>query len=83
MDSVDVSRHLSKVLILSILDFTIGFEIDHGPAIEVRSVLLKSKVDNAVDEGPTHIAGAPLSFFGLSATMASVVISSPANDAAF
>jgi hypothetical protein len=32
---------------------------------------------------PAGIAGAPLSFFGLSATMASVVISSPAIDAAF
>src|SRR5690349_14312297 len=32
---------------------------------------------------PPDIAGAPLSFFGLSATMASVVISSPAIDAAF
>ena len=32
---------------------------------------------------PPGIAGAPLSFFGLSATMASVVIRSPAIDAAF
>src|ERR1700737_4519254 len=32
---------------------------------------------------PPGIPGAPLSFFGLSATMASVVIRSPAIDAAF
>jgi len=38
-------------LILSILDFAIGFEIDYGPAIEVRARLFKSKVDNALDEG--------------------------------
>ena len=50
-DSVDVRRHLSTVLILSILDFAIGFEIDYGPAIEVRGRLLKSKIDNALDEG--------------------------------
>ena len=50
-DSVNVRSHLSKVLILSILDFTIGFEIDHGPAVEVWGVLLKSKIDDALDEG--------------------------------
>ena len=38
-------------MILSILDFAIGFEIDHGPAIEVRAGLLKSEIDNALDEG--------------------------------
>ena len=50
-DSVDVRRHLSTVLILGFLDFAIGFEIDDGPAIEFRGVLLKSKIDNALDEG--------------------------------
>jgi hypothetical protein len=42
---------VSKVLILSILDFTIGFEIDHGPAVEVWGVLLKSKINDTLDEG--------------------------------
>ena len=51
MDSVNVRRHLSNVLILSILEFAIGFEIDDGPTFEVRGVLLKSKIDNALDEG--------------------------------
>ena len=44
-DSLDVRRHLGTVLIFSFLDFAIGFEIDHCPAIEFRGDLLKGKID--------------------------------------
>jgi hypothetical protein len=58
MNSVDVRRHLSKILILSILDFAIGFEIHYGPTIEIRRVLLKSKINNTFDHRDEHLRSA-------------------------
>ena len=49
-DSFDVRRHLSTILIFSLLDLAVGFEIDYGPALEFRRVLLKSKIDHALYE---------------------------------
>ena len=47
----DVGRHLSTVLSFSFLDFPVGFEIDHYPAIEFGGVFLKREVDHSLCQG--------------------------------
>jgi hypothetical protein len=42
---------LSTVLIFSFLDFAVGFEVDHYPAIEFRGGFLKSQVDHPLYQG--------------------------------
>jgi hypothetical protein len=45
MDSFNVCRDLSTILIFGFLDFAIRLEIDHSPAIEFKGDLLKGKID--------------------------------------
>ena len=39
MDGIDIRCYLGKILILSVVDFTVSLEINHAPAIEGRSIL--------------------------------------------
>ena len=60
-----------------------SLQTQHDPKNEAEITYWNSAGGHRSVEPTPGIAGAPLSFFGLSATMASVVIKSPAIDAAF
>jgi hypothetical protein len=46
MNGFDVGRDLSTVLVFGFLDFPVGFEVDHYPAIEFGGGFLKRQIDH-------------------------------------